>query len=216
MNSSMFPWYAAPEQNRYLYDDFCTSLTLMSSAAYSVDHAKLLMDDITTTRCFYLVMLYKYNGDEEASYGSFYERQNHKYFPYIEIDAIDIARFLRDKVALRYGNLEILQWTRAKGCPWNGRTSCAKAANYGHVEVLQWLRANGCPWNEESTCNEAASGGHLGVLQWLRNSGCPWDESTCAGAAGNGQLEVLQWLRDNGCPWDASTVQEAARNGHLC
>ena len=48
------------------------------------------------------------------------------------------------------------------------------AAMGGHLEVLQWARANGCPWDEK-TCMHAAEGGHLEVLQWARANGCPWD-----------------------------------------
>jgi hypothetical protein len=33
-----------------------------------------------------------------------------------------------------------------------------------HLEVLQWARAKGCPWGAE-TCAYAAEGGHLEVLQ---------------------------------------------------
>jgi len=50
----------------------------------------------------------------------------------------------------------------------------------GHLEVLQWAREHGCPWNE-STCSATAVGGHLKVLQWAREHGCPWNEHTCAG-----------------------------------
>ena len=42
----------------------------------------------------------------------------------------------------------------------------------GHLEVLQWARANGCPWNEW-TCFQAAQCGHLDVLQWALANGCP-------------------------------------------
>ena len=49
------------------------------------------------------------------------------------------------------------------------------AAYGGNLEVLQWARANGCPWDEE-TCTCAASGGHLEVQQWARANGCPWNE----------------------------------------
>jgi hypothetical protein len=35
--------------------------------------------------------------------------------------------------------------------------TCAKAANSGHLEVLQWARANGCPWDER-TCQCAGVG----------------------------------------------------------
>ena len=43
------------------------------------------------------------------------------------------------------GNLELVRWLRAEGCPWNWKT-CSCAANKGHVEVLRWARENGAPW----------------------------------------------------------------------
>ena len=55
---------------------------------------------------------------------------------------------------------------------------CSYAALGGHLEVLQWARANGCPWDED-TCSAAANRGHLEVLQWARANGCPWGEETC-------------------------------------
>ena len=79
--------------------------------------------------------------------------------------------------------------------------TCAEAARGGHLEVLQWVRAQGCPW-DEGTCCEASKGGHLEVLQWAREQGCPWDEDTCWGAFEGGHLEVLQWAQEQGCPWD--------------
>ena len=114
--------------------------------------------------------------------------------------------------AARSGHLEVLQWLRANGCPWDGWT-CKYAAEGGHLEVLQWARANGCPWNR-NTCSSAARVGKLEVLQWARANGCPWVEETCTSAASGGHLEVLQWLRVNGCPWNHRTCAFAAQGGH--
>jgi len=128
------------------------------------------------------------------------------------------------------GHLEVLQWARAQGCPWDERT-CAWAARNGHLKVLKWARAQGCPWDERTCayaamnghlevlqwarapsevfkniiCPSSAEGGHLEVLQWARAQGCPWDAETCMWAASNGHLEVLQWARAHGCPWDEMT-----------
>ena len=71
---------------------------------------------------------------------------------------------------------------------------CPSAAEGGHLEVLQWARAKGYPWDER-TCMLAAKNGHLEVLQWARAHGCPWDKLTCAYAAASMQLEVLQLAR---------------------
>ena len=43
------------------------------------------------------------------------------------------------------GNLELVQWMRGEGCPWDFFT-CFWAVINGHVEVLRWARENGCPW----------------------------------------------------------------------
>src|SRR5579872_5613578 len=48
------------------------------------------------------------------------------------------------------------------------------ATRNGHLEVLQWARTNGCPWNLW-TCAGAARNGHLKCLQWARTNGCDWD-----------------------------------------
>ena len=88
-----------------------------------------------------------------------------------------------------------------------------EAAAKGQLEVLKWLRANGCPWDEK-TCASAAQAGHLEVLQWARANGCPWDAQTCSRAAWSGHLEIMQWARANGCPWDVNT-HNAARGHML-
>lgn len=49
---------------------------------------------------------------------------------------------------------------------------CKKIASLGNLDVLKWARANGCPWDER-TCSNAASGGHLEVLKYACENGCP-------------------------------------------
>ena len=53
---------------------------------------------------------------------------------------------------------------------------CHDFAGGGHLEVLQWARAHGCPWDSQ-TCYYAAENGHLEVLQWARAQGCPDEDS---------------------------------------
>ena len=43
------------------------------------------------------------------------------------------------------GNLELVQWLRGEGCPWDHNT-CHGAVMKGHVEVLRWVRENDCEW----------------------------------------------------------------------
>lgn len=63
--------------------------------------------------------------------------------------AVKVPRFDQDyspqltRYAARSGNLEMLQWLRANGCPWDKETTLA-AAEGGHLEILQWAHAMGC------------------------------------------------------------------------
>lgn len=88
---------------------------------------------------------------------------------------------------------------------------CTYAAYGGHLEMLQWERENGCPWDKE-TCAGAAMGGHLEIMKWARANGCPWDWKTSHGAkqgghpykvmsaAVLGRLDMIQWVVQNDVP----------------
>ena len=187
-----------------------TSLTSTASVAKSIDHAKMLMSDMKTREFNYFQKaIVTPKGPPTGPRYCAVKREG------LSDDEIQSQSrvFLRDAVALRWGNLQMFQWLRDEGCPWHEST-CAEAASNGHLEMLQWLRENGCPWDQE-TCSRAAGNGHLDVLQWARSNGCPWDNSTCAAAARNGHLDVLKWARAKGCRWDHYTCSEAADNGHL-
>ncbi|MDE2101059.1 MAG: hypothetical protein KGL39_27680 [Patescibacteria group bacterium] len=103
-------------------------------------------------------------------------------------------------IAAANGQLNVIKWLRAQGCPWDERV-CVTAARRGHLEVLEWVRANGCPW-DELVCAEAARHGHLEVLKWARANGCSFAQepyNICHAGWANAQQEVLQWLKTNGC-----------------
>ena len=65
--------------------------------------------------------------------------------------------------AARSGNLELVQWLRGEGCPWNWVT-CYHAVDEGHVEVLRWARENGAPWNADTRDQAAAELGYTDDL----------------------------------------------------
>ena len=140
----------------------------------------------------------------------------------------DPAALRRLKVCDVVASVELAEWARTNGCPWDTRT-CAAAAKGGNLEVLQWLRANGCPWDGK-THYCAAMKGHVDVLKWARANGCPWETGgnipktrsnihkrcPCYAAARQGRLDILQWLLDNECPWKPSFIlRAAAEGGHL-
>ena len=45
---------------------------------------------------------------------------------------------------------------------------CEGAAEGGHLEVLQWARANGCPWNFFECVSGATANDKVDVLAWLQ------------------------------------------------
>lgn len=94
-----------------------------------------------------------------------------------------------------------------------GMKFCSRVAKNGSLNLLQWARANGAPWNER-TCEKAAAGGHLEVLQWARANGAPWDILTSAYAYAHGHWEILQWARANGCPVKELDVHHLNQNGY--
>jgi len=107
---------------------------------------------------------------------------------------------------------ERFMWACSNGLPLDDKRTCAAFARGGDLEMLQWARANGCPW-DEGTCAAAARGGHLEVLQWARANGCPWDARVVmigwddrvvtekfAGVVitDESHREVLEWAEENG------------------
>ena len=104
----------------------------------------------------------------------------------------------------RNGNVELLKFLRAKGCPWD-RSTCDGAARNGHLECLKYANENGCPWDVKTCCYVAWTG-DLELLKYARENGCPWNEMTCFTAAQGGHLECLKYLHENGCPGSANYV----------
>ena len=75
-----------------------------------------------------------------------------------------------------------MRWSAENGC-WLDADTCASAAQGGQLQVLQWLRGYGCPW-DTGTCRWAVDEGKsLEVLRWARENGCPWEPGTKMKAA---------------------------------
>jgi hypothetical protein len=78
-------------------------------------------------------------------------------------------------------------------------TVCAEAARAGNLEALQWLRARGCPW-DSTTMDGAAYARDVPTLQWAYDSGCAYDASSClqlcdAGAWLRNPKKTATWLK---------------------
>lgn len=75
-----------------------------------------------------------------------------------------------------------------------------------HVEVLQWLRANGCPWDASVTTTAAAKG-NLEILQWARaqDPPCQWDRTKCSELAKKGSHSATRdWIESQDADADAT------------
>jgi hypothetical protein len=97
---------------------------------------------------------------------------------------------------------ERFMWACSNGLPLDDKRTCAVVARRGNLEMLKYARANGCPW-DEGTCAAAARGGHLDVLMWARANGCPWDHRVLPffftlTATDESHREVLEWASENG------------------
>ena len=76
------------------------------------------------------------------------------------------------KVAARYGQAELVKWLCGEGGFAMDEMVMSMAAI--NLELVQWLRGEGCPW-DYWTCYHAVDKGHAEMLRWARENGCPWD-----------------------------------------
>ena len=79
--------------------------------------------------------------------------------------------------AALFGHTELVQWLcREQGFQMDVLMMYG-AAGSGNLELVQWLRGEGCPWDTETSSN-AVFIGHVKMLRWVRENGCPWDANT--------------------------------------
>jgi hypothetical protein len=116
----------------------------------------------------------------------------------------------------RTNKLELLKWIREeKKCEWDGGTICV-AAGQGNLEMIKYCVANGCPFHT-SACACAAEYGHLECLKYLHEEvKAPWYWRTAAAAARNGHLHILEYLVERKYNFnEEDACYLAAKNGHL-
>lgn len=128
----------------------------------------------------------------------------------------------------------ILEWLRAKGCPWERATGLYNdavlhnnlmkikylrkfgcpydndaiiiAAKKRYWHIVDFLNRNGCPWNRAAgITSSAAISGDIESLKMLKHFCCPFDKDICTHAAKSRQWEVLEWLHEHGCRWKKFT-----------
>ena len=74
---------------------------------------------------------------------------------------------------IRNGHFEVFKWICDNNlnepiC----EMICCEIARAGNLEMLQWARSRGFPW-DESTCQNAVHNGHINVFVWAIENGCP-------------------------------------------
>lgn len=47
-----------------------------------------------------------------------------------------------------HGNFEMIKWVHCRGCPTDNFDACGTAVRYNNLEMLQWARSNGFSWGE--------------------------------------------------------------------
>jgi hypothetical protein len=120
----------------------------------------------------------------------------------------------------RTNKLELLKWIREeKECEWSCST-LTMAGSIGNLEMVKYCVANGCPmdeWTCARACAHAAKYGHLECLKYLHEEvKAPWDWDTAALAAGNGHLHILEYLVERKYDkYDELAYSYAALKGHL-
>lgn len=81
---------------------------------------------------------------------------------------------------------------------------CYYAAKGGSLDMLQYLRSKGFPWDED-ICNVAAQKGHFSIVKWALQNGCPFSGYVYADvikSKSSNTLEMMNWLYDRGYPID--------------
>jgi hypothetical protein len=53
------------------------------------------------------------------------------------------------RIAVRRGDLEMLQWAFKNGCPFDEFFLCLEASCRGHIHIVEWFRENEKELQEE-------------------------------------------------------------------
>jgi hypothetical protein len=87
---------------------------------------------------------------------------------------------------------------KEKGYPWNTETFVVAVAT-GNLELIKWLKAEGCPVVLNAQMfTDAVATGNLELAEWLKAEGCPWDIEAFKMAVATINIPFLDWLDKNG------------------
>ena len=117
--------------------------------------------------------------------------------------------------------LELLKWVREmKKCEWDKWTIIG-AAWEGNLEMLKYCFANGCPYDEQESSRNAAGRGHLDCLRFLFDKVKPSREteySSAIAAVKEGRIDILKYfVEERKIPGHVKTLclVQSALGGHL-
>jgi len=113
------------------------------------------------------------------------------------------------------GRLPVLKWLHERGYAWDEGTT-SRAESSGDVELLEWVLAHGCPPDPNPSTYESARIGALAMLEWRDRLGHDWsnDGLASSGAGAGGQVGVLEWLEARGGMSMFMAAYGAACGGH--
>ncbi len=112
--------------------------------------------------------------------------------------------------AIKFGRLDILQWSIENGCVFDESHGYYEAAITNNFDIIKWMQEMGYVLDSD-TCTGAIIGGHLELLKYLKDYGCEYDSSdlACNLASSYGHLHILKWTRENGYQWSKETLRTA-------
>jgi hypothetical protein len=136
------------------------------------------------------------------------------------------------------GNVEMVKYLVASGCPLSGTAPQERAATCSTADMLAYLREAGHGVWDQPTLDrllvQAGKHGQLEPLRWLRAQGAQWPDAVCKAEYRQYHcwpLPTLQYAVQNGCPWGewpfgvcaelkaqhfAEEVEWAHANGCVC
>lgn len=174
------------------------------------------------------------------------------YFAAIRRGDIKILEFLKSRnyywysvvfsYAVKYSNLDIIEWFHKNGCPWiyEENIYCYAMKNK-NKNVLNWLWENNYYLHKEDILKytkeyknyeniesiykknytedaykTAIQLGNLDMILWLQEKKyVGYENNYCSIAAEYGRLDILKWLHKNGMPLGLDLYVKAASRKHV-
>jgi hypothetical protein len=135
------------------------------------------------------------------------------------LDKLDLTRTGYTYMAALWQKWDILTILVLEGFACDTEP-CLSAAEQGQLQLLQFLRAHGAPWNYLVT-NRASKNNHIEVLKWAIQNGASYNGDVYANIAFNGDLETLKQMHQEHpndemrLAWVPLAYNQAAFGGHL-